>query len=457
MGELRQGMNLNLEGRPRTGLSKRYLLVLWLLVLSAVAFLDRTNISIAGVQIAKEFRIDNAHLGWVFSAFLIGYAAFQVPGGVLARRLGPRKVLALSVVWWGVFTGLTALVPPTMQGGLLALVLVRFALGAGEATMYPAGNQFVERWFPIEERGKASGIIFGGVGLGSGLTPPLVTAIIVHYGWRASFWFSAVVGVVAGIIWYVGARDTPEEHPLVSVRELEGIVRGRGDTDEPRTEIKSKPNVPWARIFGSKEILAVTGSYFAFGYVAWIFFSWFYIYLAQVRGLNLKTSAVYSMFPFIAMTVGSLCGGVASDWLTANYSPRIGRCWLPSLAQACTAVLLVVGSRVAHAQAASLVLACGAGALYVSQSCFWSVTADFAGQHVGVASGLMNMGAQVGGAVTASLTPLIASRFGWNASFLTAAVLALLGAMAWLTVDPTKKLTALDELPSGVPSGAPAR
>src|SRR5271166_3258213 len=91
------------------GLPVRYLLVLWLLVLSAVAFLDRTNISIAGVQIGREFQIDNARLGWVFSAFLIGYASFQIPGGVLARRFGPQLLLALSVIWWGIFTALTAL------------------------------------------------------------------------------------------------------------------------------------------------------------------------------------------------------------------------------------------------------------------------------------------------------------------------------------------------------------
>jgi MFS transporter, ACS family, glucarate transporter len=156
------------------------------------------------------------------------------------------------------------------------------------------------------------------------------------------------------------------------------------------------------------------------------------------------------------MTLGSLSGGVASDWLAHHYSARIGRCWLPAVAQAFTAVLLVVGSHVARAQTASLVLACGAGALYVSQSCFWSVTADFAGEHAGVASGMMNMGAQVGGAVTASLTPLIALHFGWNASFLTAALLAAGGTIAWLTVDPDKRLAALEESPTGVPSRATA-
>jgi ACS family glucarate transporter-like MFS transporter len=425
----------------------RYLLVLWLLVLSAVAFLDRTNISIAGVQIGTEFKIDNVRLGWVFSAFLIGYASFQIPGGVLARRFGPRRLLAFSVIWWGVFTALTALVPPGMRSALLVLILVRVALGAGEAIMYPAANQFVERWFPIVERGKANGIIFGGVGIGSGLTPPLLTAIILRFGWRASFWVCAVVGLLAGALWYLAARDTPEQHPWVTSGELDAIVRGRDDapgrgaTPHLRSDFRS--GAPWRGIFCSKEVLALTASYLAFGYVAWIYFSWFYIYLSQVRGLNLKASALYSMFPFIAMTLGSLFGGVASDWLARHVGIRAGRCILPAIALGCTAILLVVGSRAHDPRAASAVLACGAGALYLSQSCFWSVSADFAGEFAGVVSGTMNMGCQIGGAVTASLTPLIASRFGWGASFLAATIFAALGALAWLTVDPHARLAEI--------------
>src|ERR1039457_638621 len=152
-----------------TRLPIRYLLVVWLGVLSAVAYLDRTNISVAGIEIGREFAISNTRLGWVFSAFLIGYASFQIPAGLLARRVGPRRVLIFACVWWGLFTALTAFVPPQVRGAVLLLVLVRFALGAGEATMYPATSQFVERWFPIKERGKANGLIFAGVGL-SGLT-----------------------------------------------------------------------------------------------------------------------------------------------------------------------------------------------------------------------------------------------------------------------------------------------
>ena len=189
-------------------------------------------------------------------------------------------------------------------------------------------------------------------------------------------------------------------------------------------------------------MLAVTISYFSFGYVAWIFFSWFYTYLAQVRGLNLKASAFYAMLPFLAMAICCALGGVISDRLTRSYGPRIGRCYLASVAITMAAVFLVFGAEVESARLASIVLAGGAGALYLAQSSFWSVTADLAGPSSGSVSGFMNMGAQAGGWFTAWLTPLIASHFGWTASFLVAAALCLTGAAAWLFVDPKRTLDA---------------
>ena len=420
----------------------RYLLVLWLFVLSAVAYLDRTNISIAGVQISREFAVDNTHLGWIFSAFLIGYAAFQIPAGLLARRLGPRRVLSFGIAWCSVFAALTALVSPTVRGAVLLLALVRFGLGSGEAVMYPAASQFVKRWFPVDERGKANGLIFAGVGAGAGLTPPVVTAIILRHGWRAAFWFSAAADAVASLVWYLAARDTPAEHPLAGEAE-KALIDGQHNQPGPSTlpvdaTRDTKPPVPWAKIFRSKEVFALTSSYFAFGYVAWIFFAWFYIYMAQVRGFNLKTSAAFSMLPFIAMTLGSLGGGVVSDWIAAHFGLRMGRCLLPALSFAGTAVLLVFGSRIHSAAAAGVILACGAGVLYISQSAFWAVAADVASENVGVVSGIMNMGGQAGGACTASLTPLIAAHLGWEMSFVTAASIAVLGGAAWMIINPLK-------------------
>ena len=300
----------------------------------------------------------------------------------------------------------------------------------------------MERWIPLNERGKANGIIFGGVGLGSGLTPIVVTAILLHFGWRASFWFSSLAVLTAASIWFLASRDTPEQHPRVRAKELAHIVAGREDTPSVAQAGPSaqKRKTPWGAILRSKEIAAVTLSYFTFGYISWTFFSWFYLYLVQVRHLSLKTSAVYSMLPFLAMTLGSLLGGAASDWLTRRVSSRVGRCFLPAGAMFLTAELLSLGSRAHEAATASLVLACGAGVLYISLSSFWSVTADYAGEFAGVVSGTMNMGNQIGGAVTATITPLIAQHFGWDASFLTATIMAALGALAWLVVNPKARL-----------------
>jgi len=208
----------------------RWLLVFWLFILSAVAFLDRVNISIAGSSIAIEYRLTNVQLGYVFSAFLIGYALFQTFGGWLADRLGPRRVLAAGVLWWGIFTALTALVSSSIAWALLFFVLVRFFLGAGEAIIYPASNQFVSQWIPSQERGVANGLIFAGVGVGAALAPGLITYVMVHHGWRSSFWMSAVLGLLVGMVWFVLARDTPEEHSSVSPEELAYIQAGRSVT-----------------------------------------------------------------------------------------------------------------------------------------------------------------------------------------------------------------------------------
>jgi ACS family glucarate transporter-like MFS transporter len=423
------------------GLVRRYpvrlILVFGLFLLSAIAFMDRTNVSIAGVAIGREYQLDKIRLGWIFSAFLVGYALFQVPGGWLATRIGPRRVLAFAVLWWGLFTALTAAIPADARNPLLMLILVRLALGVGESVIYPAANQFVSRWIPTPERGKAHGWIFAGVGAGSGLTPPLLTLINSSYGWRASFFFCAIVGVVAGAVWYLAARDQPHDHPWVGPAELAHIESG----------VEAAPSnvtapVPWARIFSSPQVWALTFSYFTFGYVIWIFFSWFFIYLADARGLTLTNSALYSMLPFAAMTVCCLTGGVLNDAIARRHGLRAGRCGLAIVSLLLTATFLACGSRVASPMLASIVLAGGAGAIYLSQSSFWAVVADSAGAHTGVVSGVMNMGCQIGGALTASLTPWIAAHFGWNSAFGAAAVLAIAGAGAWALVHPQRLLRA---------------
>ncbi|MGB2837980.1 MAG: MFS transporter [Candidatus Sulfotelmatobacter sp.] len=426
----------------------RWFLVIWLFVLSAVSYLDRVNISIAGGSIAEAYHLSDVQLGKVFSAFLVGYALFQTVGGRLADRFGPRRVLAGGVAWWGIFTALTALVPANIAGALFAFIAVRFLLGAGEAVIYPSANQFIARWIPTSERGIANGWIFAGVGAGAGLTPLIITYIMVHYGWRSSFWICSIIGFTAGAVWFAIARDSPAEHNRVSASELTFI---RSGLEQAGPKDDAKPLVPWRLVMRSKEVWAVTLSYFCYGYVAWIFFSWFYLYLAKVRGLDLKASAFYTMLPFLAMLVCCLLGGTMNDRLTKWLGLRAGRCGLAAFAIAAAGGFIALGSQVQGARLASVVLAGGAGALYLSQSSFWSVTVDIAGASSGSVSGFMNTGNQIGAAITATLTPWIAARFGWTTSFLVAAGLCVVGAVSWLVVDPSRQLRVLPVNDGAVP------
>jgi ACS family glucarate transporter-like MFS transporter len=415
----------------------RWLLIFWIFVISAISFLDRTNISIAGRLIQEEFHISDVQLGPIFSAFLVGYALFQAPAGRLADRYGPRLILMLGTLWWGIFTGLTAMPVAGASGLLVILLAVRFSLGAGEAVMFPASNRLVANWIPSQERGLANGLIFAGVGAGAGVTPPLVTYIMLHYGWRTSFWMSAAIGVAAGLIWFWLARNRPEEHPWVTPPEIALIEKG---LPEPAAGLAIGKALPWRTILASKDLLAMGFSYFAYGYAAWIFFAWFFIYLNRVRGLDLKSSSYYAMLPFLAMATCSPLGGRISDVLTRRYGKRIGRCGVAVAGIALASLFIALGTQVESARLASVVLAGGAGALYLSQSSFWSVSADMGGASAGSVSGVMNMVGQFGGIVTASLTPLIARQFGWTASFLVAAAFCAAGSLAWLAVNPETEL-----------------
>src|SRR5262249_507757 len=179
-----------------------------------------------------------------------------------------------------------------------------------------------------------------------------------RYGWRVSFLVCAVLGLFAGFVWYLISRNSPEEHPQVSANELRRIKEGLSNSSPGE-----KPKlVSWSRMLKSREVLAVTLSYFSFGYVAWIFFSWFYIYLARVRGLNLKASALYSMLPFIAMAVCSPLGGFVSDLLSKSKGPRYGRSGIAVFAMILAAIFLVIGSRVENTRLAVFYVRGGAGA-----------------------------------------------------------------------------------------------
>src|ERR1019366_3482776 len=156
----------------------RWVLIAWLFVLSALGYLNRVNMSVAGSSIMQDFHLSQIQLGWVFSIFTLGYALFQAPTGRLADRFGPRKILLLATVWWAFFLGLTAMAPFGIAASLVVLLALRFGLGMGVASIYPSANRVVAGWIPAAERGAATGWIFAGVGAGAGVAPPLISYLL---------------------------------------------------------------------------------------------------------------------------------------------------------------------------------------------------------------------------------------------------------------------------------------
>lgn len=324
---------------PRTTSHTRWSLTVLLFLLSAAFYLDRLNFSIAGRSILSEYGLNELQLGWIVSAFLLGYGLFQAPCGRLADRYGPRIVVAGAVCWWALFTALTTAVPHRAWSALWALIAIRFLLGAGEAIFYPACSLFTTRWIPVAERGRANGLIFAGIGIGAGVAPPLITFCLFHYGWRFSFWASAIFGLALGAIWFAAARDTPEDHPGISDPERHLIrvgidPRGAAAVHGPSADGNTAADLRWWQTLASWNVWAITAAYFCFGYVAWLFFGWFYIYLTEERGVNLRATALYGMLPFIAMVVGSIVGGLVCDRVTVKWGVRTGRCTTSASAMA---------------------------------------------------------------------------------------------------------------------------
>ena len=191
----------------------RWKILALLTLISIITYVDRVNISVAARQMMPALGFDQLQMGYIFSAFVLGYALFQIPGGWLGDRWGSRKVLAGAVLWWSFFTACTALaatLPSAAWFGVLgSFILIRFLIGVGEAAALPNFNRTVANWFPPREQGFGIGVSIGGIGIGASLTPPTVAWIMVNYGWQSAFYVSALAGILIAILWAWYARDQP--------------------------------------------------------------------------------------------------------------------------------------------------------------------------------------------------------------------------------------------------------
>jgi ACS family glucarate transporter-like MFS transporter len=401
-----------------------------------VSYALRTNISIAAALMRDELHLTGVQLGQVFSAFLIGYALFQMPAGAVGDRFGPRRVLAAAGVVWGLTTLMTGALPGVAGGAgatLAVLLGVRFLLGVSEAATYPVAVAAIGRWLPMSERAFANSIVIAGMALGSSFIPPVMSRLMVTAGWRASFYVTAVLGFLIAALWWWYARDEPRQHPHVNEAERQVIAGGGGETDSTGLTRAPRLGVPWS-LLRSRNMLLICASYFLSSYVLAMFVYWFFLYLVDERGFSILNSGIYSSLPWMAALVLVPLGGRWCDLLSARRGRRLGRRIVTMTALLVSSTLLACGALAADALVAIAMLSLSVGSLMATEGPFWSSAIDVAGAHAGTAGGIMNTAGNLGGVASASVVPVLIARFGWPVALATGAMLALVSAALWLFI-----------------------
>ncbi len=381
-----------------------------LFLISVVSYLDRINISVAGKGMIEEYGIDQVTMGVIFSSFVIGYALFQIPGGYLADLIGAKRTILIALTLWSLFTGVTGAAGDlALVLGLPivpALVVVRFLVGAGEAAAFPSYNRMVASHIPKSKQGLAMGVSIGGIGVGAALTPPLVVLIMETLGWRWAFYISALIGIVLALVWWKGVKErgVPVERETTRFRDL---VRNRS-------------------------VWILTLSYSAFGYIVYVYYSWIFLYLTEVRGVDVRESALLSMLPFLALTLGSFVGGYVSDRVRMRWGVFVGRSLLITIFMVVAGLFIAIGGRSDTPGMAVFNLSLGSFFLFMSLGSYWALPIEISSPNAGKVSGIMNTGANLGGTVSPTLTPLIAKYFGWEMALNFSALVAFLGGILML-------------------------
>jgi MFS family permease len=414
----------------------RYRVLALAVAMAGITYLDRVCIAQTASHIKRDMGLSDRQMGFVFSAFTLAYALFEVPSGAWGDRVGTRRVLARIVAWWSSFTIATA-----AAFNYASLLIVRFLFGMGEAGAFPNASKAFSRWFPVVERGTAQGIFFAGAHLGGGLTPLLVTACLGIMHWRAVFILFGAIGFVWALFWYRWFRDDPAEHPAVSRAELKLIESGRQ---------KELPHHFSARLLGrvlmNRNMLALCLMYFTQAYGFYFNITWLPTYLKEVlHGYAPALLGLLAGLPLILSAVADLVGGVTSDRLTRVFGLHVGRCVVGGASLLIAGVAMIAAAQAGHPLLSAFLIALAGAADSFLLGAAWGTCLDIAGPHAGLVTAGMNTAGQVG----AFLSPIVLARFldesnhDWATPMLIMGLLYLGGALCWVFVNPSRPIEGL--------------
>ncbi|HKW97732.1 MAG TPA: MFS transporter [Bryobacteraceae bacterium] len=393
--------------------------VVLLVLLSILTYFDRHIIAIAGPGIMREFSISETQMGTVYSAYLLSYSLLMIPGGWMADLFGPRILLAVMALGSAVFTGLTALGGSPGLGAYIGIVpsflAIRLAMGVFAAPTYPSSGKMNANWIPVGERGRTWGWIASGAGIGGACSPIIFSWLITRFGWRGSFVIAALASAALGVVWFWYVRD----HPVQSASRFSG---------------KPRPATAWKVLLRNRDLMLLTAGYFTVNYFEYIFFYWLYYYFGEIRHMGMEQSAVYTTLMWLAWVVMTPIGGWVSDRMVMKYGTRKGRRVVPVVGLALSAVLVAIGSNVTGTVATVALLCLSLGFASSSDGPYWAAAIEASGEQSGAGGGIFNMGGNLGGLLAPTVTPLIASRLGWEWGLYAGGLIVLVGVSAWFFI-----------------------
>jgi MFS family permease len=408
----------------------RYWVIVFAVTLAVIQYIDRVCISQAAPLISKDLSLSPKQMGWVFGAFTLAYALFEVPCGYLGDRIGPRKVLLRIVLWWSLFTAATG-----WARSWLGLVVTRFLFGAGEAGCFPNLTKAFNRWLPSSERTRAQGVMWMSARWGGAFTPLLVFVCLQYMHWRTCFLTFALLGVGWAIVFFLWYRDSPREHKDVNAAEA-ALLPADGETASEHVK------VPWSKLVRSRTVWSLCAQYFAASYSWYFFITWFPTFLLQERHLDMKQSALLAGTPLLLGGFGSLVGGWISPYLNRRLgSVRRTRCGLGAFGFLCAAAFLVLSTFLHNPYLAVAAIALVSFCNDLMMPGAWTACMDVGGRYVGTLAGTMNMMGNLGGFVSPIVIGYIVDKTNnWALTFYVTAVVYLVGAVFWLIMDPVTPL-----------------
>jgi sugar phosphate permease len=410
----------------------RWLVLFLISFMYLITYMDRSNISVAQPEIAKQFGLDKNAMGLVLAAFTWAYALGQIPSGWLGDRFGPKRVLTVIMTLWSVTAVMTG-----AALGFASLFGARFLLGLSESGAFPVASRGMQLWFARVERGRIQGTTHFFSRFAVAVTPFIAGSILLAFGWRAIFYIFGSLGVVWAIAFSLFYRNLPEDHRGVNRAEL-ACIRGVNPDGGIKPPAITHLATPWKRILLSPNMWFISFGYFCFFFGSNFYLTWYPTYLREHLHMSIRSLGIWGSVPLFAGMAGDLFGGSLSDAiLKTTGNAKLARRVVAAPGFFLAGAFVIPAALTAN-QFSSI--GCLAASFFFLEWVIgpsWAVPMDVGGQFSGTVTGVMNMVGALGGASTAVVYGNLFNRGFWVEPFLVSAGVLLVGALIWIfLIDP---------------------